>query len=104
MSGGNTSSLNPAMSGQQSSQEDAAITLPPSLFEKLTDRPSVGLFYGRYETPSLFPVGRNASNGRLPQIGSQVVAATVGQNLPLQNLLEPVAVTLKPQIRGGLVS
>jgi hypothetical protein len=104
MSGGNTSSLNPATSSQQSSQQDAAITLPPSLFETLTDRPSVGVFFGRYEMSSLFPVGRNASNGRLPQIGSQVVAATVGQNLPLQNLPEPVTVTLKPQIREGLVS
>ena len=104
MSVGNASSLNLATSSQHSSQQDAVITLPPSWFETLTDRPRVGVFFGRYETSSLFPVGRNASNGRLPQIGSQVVAATVGQNLPLQNLLEPVTVTLKPQIREGLVS
>ena len=92
------------MSGQLSPQQDAAIRLPPSLFEELNNLPNVGVFFGRYETSTLFPVGRNISNGRQTLVGSQVLAATVGQNLSLRNLPEPVTVTLKLQTREVLVS
>ena len=100
------SSLDQAMPSQLSSQQAAAITLPPSIFghEILTDHPNVGVFFGRYENSTLFPVRRNITNGRLTQVGSQVLAATVGQNLPLRNLPEPVIITLQLQIREGLVS
>ena len=100
MPGGNISSLNPAMSSSQQDAEDATITLPPSLFGTLAEinLPTIGVFFGRYETPTLFPVGRNITNGRETQVGSQVIAATVGQNLPIQNLSEPVIITLKTQI------
>ena len=87
------------MPGQLSA--DAAIRLPPSLFEQLNNLPNVGAFFGRYETATLFPVG--GSNNRT-QVGSQVVAATVGQNLPLRNLPEPVTIILKLQSGIGLVS
>ncbi len=92
------------MLGQRLSA-DAAIRLPPSLFEELNDRPNVGVFFGRYETSVLFPVGGNNNNDvRITQVGSQVVAATVGQSLPLRNLSEPVTITLKLQTGGGMVS
>ena len=91
------------MPGQLSA--DAAIRLPPSLFEQLNNLPNVGAFFGRYERPTLFPVGGSNNNGaRRTQVGSQVVAATVGQNLPLRNLPEPVTIILKLQSGGGLVS
>ena len=103
MAGGSTPSLDQTMPGQLSF--DAAIRLPPSLFEELNNLPNVGVFFGRYEMPTLFPVGGSSSNGaRRTQVGSQVVAATVGQNLPLQNLSEPVTITLKLQTGVGLVS
>ena len=94
------------MPSQLSPQQDAAIRLPPSLFEELNNLPNVGIFFGRYENSTLFPVRRNITNGRLTQVGSQVLAATVGQNLPLRNLPEPVTITLslKLPIRGGMVS
>ena len=97
-------SLDQTMPGQLSPQQDAAIRLPPSLFEELNSLPNVGVFFGRYETSTLFPVRRASNNGRQTQVGSQVLAATVGQNLRLQNLSEPVTVTLKLQSREGLVS
>ena len=92
------------MPSQLSPQQDAAIRLPPSLFDELNNLPNVGVFFGRYETSTLFPVGRVSNNGRQTQVGSQVLAATVGQNLSLRNLSEPVTITLKLQTRGGLVS
>ena len=100
--------LDQTMPGQLSPQQDAAIRLPPSLFETINNRPNIGIFFGRYEVATLFPVSRGNNNGeqtsRQTQVGSQVLAATVGQNLPLQNLSEPITVTLKLQNRGELVS
>ena len=92
------------MPSQLSPQQDAVIRLPPSLFEELNNLPNVGVFFGRYETSILFPLDRMSSNGRQTQVGSQVLAATVGQNLSLRNLSEPVTITLKLQTREGLVS
>ena len=100
--------LDQTMPGQLSPQQDAAIRLPPSIFESFNNRASVGVFFGRYEVATLFPIDRGNNNSepvsRQTQVGSQVLAATVGQNLHLQNLSEPVTVTLKLQNREGLVS
>ena len=79
--------------------------MPPSVFEQLNNLPNVGVFFGRYETSALFPVRRNSSNtGRRTQVGSQVLTATVGQNMPLRNLSEPVTITFNLQTRQGMVS
>ena len=88
-------------------QEGALIELPASLFQQLGQQPtSVGIFFGLYETASLFPVGETTltPTGRTTKIYSQVLAATVGQNLTIQNLESPVTISFKPQNIEGKVS
>ena len=95
------------MPGQLSSKQDVVIRLPPSLFQTISGRANLGVFFGRYERATLFPVGRRMSennNSRRMQVCSQVVAATVGQNMQLQNLEQPVIVTLRLQTKQGNVS
>ena len=83
------------------SDEDAVIHLPPSLFKTLGD---VGIYFGLYETQALFPISGVASNDRRhPQIFTRIIAATVGQNLNISNLSEPVTITFRPQIIEGMV-
>ena len=90
---------------------DTAIRLPASLFERIKDRANayVGVFFGRYETATLFPVGEASVNSSAPrqiQVCSQVLAATVGQNMSLQNLEHPVRVMFRllNHCKGGVVS
>ena len=94
--------------GQLLPQQDAAISLPASLFKRITSA-NVGVFFGLYKNATLFPVdGEKADNSasRRTQVGSQVLAATVGQNVSLQNLAqtESVTVVLRLQYKEGTVS
>ena len=92
--------------GANTLPEGTAIDLPASLFERLGNLKltSVGIFFGLYETASLFPVGETNSTSRTTEIYSQVLAATVGQNLTIQNLKQPVIVSFKPQNIEGKVN
>ena len=95
------------MPGQLSPQQDVVIRLPPSLFQTISGSANLGVFFGRYERATLFPVGRRMSesnNSRQMQVCSQVVAATVGRNMQLQNLEQPIIVTLRLQTKQGNVS
>ena len=84
--------------------EGSAIVLPASLFQQLGNGTNVGIFFGLYETASLFPVkGANFSSKR-EEVYSHVLAATIGQNLTIQNLEEPVNITFKVQSEEGRVS
>ena len=65
---------------------------------------SVGIFFGLYETATLFPTGGTTSDSMTTEIYSQVLAATVGQNLTIQNLEPPVIISFKPQKLEGKVS
>ena len=89
-------------------REGTGIELPASLFQrlKLGDplMSSVGIFFGLYETATLFPTGGTTSDSRITEIYSQVLAATVGQNLTIQNLESPVTISFKPQKLEGKVS
>lgn len=88
-------------------QLDAAISLPPSLFQRIDDRPNVGIFFALYETPILFPVAGESGESRLPRqtvVGSDIIAATVGPGLNFQNLTEPVTILLRLQVAEGIVS
>ena len=81
--------------GQLPAQLDAAISLPASLFERINDRPTVGIFFGFYETPTLFPVGGESDGATLPRqtvVGSDITAAPVGPGINFQNLDEPVTI------------
>ena len=85
------------MSGQLAPQQDAAISLPASLFQTITDREDVGIFFALYNVSTLFPVngGRNRNEPRRREVGSHVLAATVGPGLNFQNLMENVTIVLR---------
>lgn len=75
-------------SGHLSSQQQAAINLPASLFKHVS-KPNVGMFFGLYENATLFPVGgasTDSSAPRQPQVCSHILSATVGQNVDLRDL------------------
>ena len=93
-------------SGADTLQGEAAIDLPASLFRDqwLGDRTSIGIFFGLYETASLFPTGEIKSTSRTTEIYSYVLAATVGQNLSIKDLKDPVVISFKPQNKEGRVS
>ena len=94
------------MPGQLSLQQDVAISLPESLFQMINDSTNVGVFFGLYERATLFPVGGGSTDNsalRQAQICSRVLAATVGQNMNLQNLEQPITVVLRLQDKDGMV-
>ena len=71
--------------------------------------PSVGMFFGLYENATLFPVGGENSDisaPRQPQVCSNILSATVGQNMDLRNLNEdPVKLTFRLEDKlPGVVS
>ena len=86
-------------SGELPSQQNAAIILPVSLFEDIK-LPSVGAVFGIYESTNLFPVaGTDYNETIVTETGSQILSATVGNDsIDLENLHEPVSVTLRLNI------
>ena len=79
-------------------QQEAAISLPASLFERISDQTTVGVFYAFYRMPTLFPLAMNtsqATNDRSTRVGSRVLAATVGSGINFANLDEPVTAHLR---------
>ena len=95
------------ITGQVSMQQDIdAISLPQSLFQILNDSANIGVFYGLYETATLFPAGGGNTDTSAPrqlQVCSRVLATTVGRNVTIQNLEEPVTVTLRLRDKEGMV-
>lgn len=89
------------MAGQLPPQLNAAISLPASLFQMITGRNNVSVFFALYDTPILFPVnGGNSisSDGSVQtEVGSSVLAATVGPDINFLNLTEPVIIVLRLQ-------
>ena len=86
-SGGQTRSTNIST---LSENETAAVFLPASLFQSITDRNSIGSFFAVYNSGALFPT-TNAT----AVVGSPVLAATVGSGLNFSNLTEPVSILLR---------
>lgn len=85
-------------SGQLAPEDDAAINLPSSLFRQITNHSAIGLFFALYNDATLFPVGeRNTNNARLiqTQVGSRVLAVTVGEGFRFDNLEENVTLALR---------
>lgn len=84
-------------SGQLAPEQDAMINLPSSLFGRIENRSTVGLFFALYEDSTLFPVGeRNTGNMGLldTQVNSLILAATVASGITFDNLEENVTITL----------
>jgi len=84
-----------------SASENAAVFLPASLFQLITDHIDVGILFAVYNTGVLFPIEndmetiaeRNSSIRTV--VGSPVLAATVGPGLNFVELAEPVRVLLR---------
>ena len=96
----------PVMPGQLPPQQDAAISLPASLFRRVNDRENVAVFFAFYETATLFPVGGGSSDREAPrqtQVGSQILAATVDSAEELVDLEEPVTIIFRVQIANNTV-
>ena len=95
--------------GQLARQQDASIILHSSLFESspLTNLTDIGIFFGLYETSTLFPVRqeKNDSNEmkRTKLVGSSIVSAAVGVNTVFKDLPEPVECTFRLQNKPGMV-
>ena len=71
--------------------QDAAISLPGSLFQIINDTgDNVGLFFAHYDTSTLFPVDRESV-----EVGSRVLAATVGPGLSFPDLMENVTIVFR---------
>ena len=86
---------------QLAPKQDAAINLPPSLFEQINDSSTVGLFFALYNDPTLFPVGEgntDISGLKQTRVGSSVLATTVGPGISFENLEDNVTVTLRADI------
>ena len=83
--------------GQLPLEQDAAISLPASLFQTITDREDIGIFFALYNSSTLFPVdgGRSRNEPRRREVGSRVLATTVGPGLNFPNLMENVTIVLR---------
>ena len=68
----------------------AAVNLPASLFQSITNRTVVGMFFAVYNTGTLFPT-KNATT----VVGSPVLGVAVGPGLNFSNLTEPVRILLR---------
>ena len=89
---------------QLTSQQNAAIHLPASLFAQNIDQRDLGIVVGYYETATLFPITSQSHAPRQTQVYSNVVAATVGQNMSIQNLEEAVTIAFRLKNKGNVVS
>lgn len=88
------------MAGELSPSQVAAISLPASLFGSISDREDVGIFFALYDSPILFPVDTRGSMfdsnpARQTQVGSYVLAATVGPGLDFPKLADNVTVVFR---------
>lgn len=77
----------------------ASVALPPELFAGVSRNP-VGVFFGLYTEPTLFPVRvpvrmENDMSSRRSEVASSIVAATVGPGLDFSDLDPPVVVNLR---------
>ena len=93
--------------GELSSQLNAAVGLPASLFQQINDRPNVGILFAFYESSSLFSIAGETNSSDSPirtVVGSQVLAATVGSGINFQNLNEAVMIIFRLQVPEGSVS
>ena len=78
-----------------------SVSLPPTLFKQIsdTDPNSTGLVFTVYRKSTLFPVGREASSNsmadKMTEVGTNIIAASVGGVAELENLQDPITITLQ---------
>ena len=89
---------------QLSSQQNAAIHLPASVFAQITDQTDFGIVVGCYERATLFPITSTCCTLRQTQVYSNVtIAATVGHNTSIQNLEENITIAFRLQDQVDMV-
>ena len=80
-----------------SPQADAAIFLPASLFEQIAEeKDNISIFFIHYLNSTLFPVGgvnTDTSLIRRREVGSTILAATVGLSSKIKDLEEDMNIT-----------
>ena len=83
------------------------ISLPGSVFERISDTNRTGLVFTLYEESTLFPMtsnGNDDSNTSVTMVGSRVIAANVAQTDTIfEDLQEPIIILL-PLETGEKVS
>lgn len=97
---GEASSESEVIPGQLPLQQDSAVSLPASLFERFDDHENIGIYFTIYKSPTLFPVGRKNTDRKVPgkqtEVGSQVVGINVDTSQDLVDLEEPIIIVLRP--------
>ena len=71
--------------------QDASISLPPSLFAELRNTTEIGIGFTFYRTAALFPLPEGSP---YLTVGSSVIGALVGGQ-SISNLSEPVTIFLR---------
>lgn len=82
------------------------ISLPGSVFERISDTNTTGLVFTLYGESTLFPTRNrtNNSSATMTVVGSQIIAANIAQrNTTFEDLSEPIIVLLPLEI-GDKVS
>ena len=88
---GNETTITTQMSTLPEDQ-DASISLPPSLFAELRNTTEIGIGFTFYRTAALFPLPEGSPSNLT--IGSSVIGALVGGQ-SISNLNEPVTIFLR---------
>ena len=85
------------MPGELPMDQTAAISLPASLFQTITDREDVGIFFALYNASTLLPVNGGSSRNapRQTEVGSHILATIVGPGLNFSSLSENVTIVFE---------
>lgn len=94
-----SSSMNTSSKSSSNTSLGTSISLPSSLFQRInSDSITTGLVFTLYEAATLFPVGestRSSNNHTITQVGSRIIAASVGQDTEFEDLKDPVVIVLQ---------
>ena len=85
------------MPGELPIEQTAAISLPASLFQTITNQEDIGIFFALYNASTLLPVNGGYSHDApiRTEVGSHILAAIVGPGLNFSNLTENVTIVFE---------
>ena len=79
-------------------QQDAAVDLPASLFQRIDNQTNVGIFFMLYEMPTLFPVENEDEvddESINTEVGSPILSVTVGNGLKFKDLANNITIVFR---------
>ena len=83
-------------SGQLHPDQDAAVNLPASIFQRIENLKAIGIFFALYDTPILFPLNRERRvHNNETSVGSPVLSVTIGPGLNFQDLQNNITIVLR---------